>query len=119
MKPSRSITNSVHKEATIEEYLDMSIMTLTLAKDTNHVGRYPMMVMSVALDGRNLKGCEDSALKHFAIAIKDDFNSQQKFELIGARRSGKNDREGPVFFDDQKLKRLVSSGKIGEKNKKS
>ena len=114
MKPSRSITNSVHKEATIEEYMDMSIMTLILAKDTSHADRYPMMVMSVALDGRNLKGCEDSALRHFAIAIKDDFTSQQKFELIGARRSGKNDRDGPVFFDDQKLKRLLSSGKIGK-----
>ena len=76
--------------------------------------RYPVMVLSVALDGRNQPGCEDSALQQFAIAIKDDFSNQQKYELIGARNSGKNDREGPVFFDDQKLKRLVHSKKIGK-----
>jgi len=73
--------------------------------------RYPLLIMSVQLDGRNEKGCEDKTPKQFAIAIRDDFSDEQKYELIGGRRSGKNDREGPVYFNDQKLKRVLASGK--------
>ena len=70
--------------------------------------------MSVALDGRNEKDVEDPSMKFFAIAIRDDFNTSQKYQLIGARKSGYDDREGPVHFDDQKLKRFVNSGKYGK-----
>ena len=69
--------------------------------------------MSVALDGRNEKDVEDPSMKFFAIAIRDDFKAEQKYRLMGARNSGFDDREGPVHFDDQKLKRTLASGRLG------
>ena len=70
-----------------------------------------MLIMSVALDGRNEAGCDDSALKQFAIAIRDDFSPEQKYELMGARNSGMTERDGPKHFNDKKLKRFLKSGK--------
>ena len=79
--------------------------------------RYPLLILSVALDGRNENGTDDPTLKFFPIAIRDDFNDSQKYRLIGARTSGMDDREGPVHFDDQKLKRATASGKLGKYSK--
>jgi len=50
--------------------------------------------MTVMLDGRLEEGSDDPDPKHFAIAICDDFTTDQKFELQGGKRSGKNKREG-------------------------
>ena len=61
--------------------------------------RYPLMIMTVMLDGRLEEGSDDPDPKHFAIAICDDFSLDQKFELQGGKRSGKNKREGKSFVN--------------------
>ena len=52
------------------------------------------MVMTILLDGRLEEGSDDPDPKFFALAICDDFTMDQKHELIGGKRSGKNVRQG-------------------------
>ena len=42
---------------------------ITTTTDNEYLFRYPFMVMSVALDGRNEDGTEDPTLKFFPIII--------------------------------------------------
>ena len=77
--------------------------------------RYPMMIMTVRLDGRLAEGSIDPDPKYFALAICDDFTEDQKFDLMGGKRSGKNKKEAALYFDMRKLRRVMESNQLGVK----
>ena len=74
-----------------------------------------MMIMTVRLDGRLEEGSTDPDPKYFALAICDDFTIDQKYDLIGGKRSGKNKKEAALYFDMRKLRRVMESKQLGVK----
>ena len=75
--------------------------------------RYPAMVMTVKLDGRLAQGSDDPDPKQFALAICDDYTKDQKWEMLGGKRSGKSVQNASIYFDTRKIRRLVESKMLG------
>ena len=69
--------------------------------------------MTVKLDGRLAQGSSDPDPKQFAIAICDDYTTEQKWEMIGGKKSGKSMKDGALYFDTRKLRRMYDSKMLG------
>ena len=71
------------------------------------------MVITVKLDGRLAEDSSDPDPKFFALAICDDLTKDQKWELVGGKRSGKSVKDAAIYFDTRKIRRLKESKQLG------